>query len=79
MYFFEKPEIIQAETVFRLPESFRKKGRTAWSDPNRLGAELDSFLEGPSFDHAGNLYFVDIPFGLGTLFSKQVSWLPDRR
>src|SRR5262249_26037616 len=32
-------------------------------DPNRLGAEVDSFLEGPSFDRAGNLYFVDIPFG----------------
>ena len=30
MYFFEKPEIIQAETVFRLPDNFRKKGRTAF-------------------------------------------------
>ena len=46
MYFFEKPEIIQADTVFRLPESFRKAGgRTAWSDPNRLGAEAPLFLK----------------------------------
>lgn len=63
MYFFEKPEVIQAKTVFRLPDRFRSKTRTSWSDPNRLGAPVDSFLEGPSFDRVGNLYFVDIPFG----------------
>jgi len=63
MYFFDRPEVIKAETFFRLPDRFRKKSRTSWSDPNRLGAEVDSFLEGPSFDLAGNLYFVDIPFG----------------
>jgi gluconolactonase len=28
-----------------------------------MGQEVDSFLEGPSFDRTGNLYFVDIPFG----------------
>jgi hypothetical protein len=36
----------------------------AWSDPNRQGAALDSFLEGPSFDRQGNPWCVDIPFGL---------------
>ena len=46
-----------------LPKKFRRKGRTAWSDPNRQGAEVDSFLEGPSFDRQGNLWCVDIPFG----------------
>src|SRR3989442_2946811 len=46
-----------------MPQKFRTKGRTTWSDHNRQGAEVDSFLEGPSFDRAGNLYFVDIPFG----------------
>jgi gluconolactonase len=37
--------------------------RSTWSDPNRQGAEVECFLEGPSFDRAGNLYFTDIPFG----------------
>jgi gluconolactonase len=46
-----------------LPAKFRKKRRTAWSDPNRQGAPVDSFLEGPSFDRKGNLWCVDIPFG----------------
>lgn len=36
--------------------------------PPELKAEVfarlpDSFLEGPSFDRAGNLYVVDIPYG----------------
>lgn len=63
MFFFELPQRLKAEVVFRLPEKFRNKRRTAWSDPNRLNEPVDSFLEGPSFDRAGNLYFVDIPFG----------------
>jgi gluconolactonase len=48
---------------FRLPDKFRQKQRNAWSDPNRMGQAVDCFLEGPSFDRAGNLFFVDIPFG----------------
>jgi gluconolactonase len=60
---FKHPELIKAEPFMSMPAKFRKKGRTAWSDPNRQGAEVDSFLEGPSFDRTGNLYFVDIPFG----------------
>ncbi|MGQ0655915.1 MAG: SMP-30/gluconolactonase/LRE family protein [Betaproteobacteria bacterium] len=46
-----------------LPAKFRRKRRTAWSEPNRQGAPVDSFLEGPSFDRKGNLWCVDIPFG----------------
>ena len=57
-------ERVKTRVHFRLPDKFRKKTRTAWSEVNRIGQEeLDSFLEGPSFDRAGNLYFVDIPFG----------------
>jgi gluconolactonase len=63
MYIFQPPIRIPTEIHFRLPQRFRKKQRTAWSDPNRLGQEVDCFIEGPSFDRAGNLYFVDIPFG----------------
>ena len=60
---FKQPELIKAQTFMSMPQKFRRKTRTTWSDPNRQGAEVDSFLEGPSFDRAGNLYFVDIPFG----------------
>jgi len=54
---------IPARAFTSLPAKFRKKGRTAWSDPNRQGAPVDSFLEGPSFDRKGNLWCVDIPYG----------------
>lgn len=60
---FKPPELIKAERFMSMPTKFRAKGRTTWSDHNRQGAEVDSFLEGPSFDRAGNLDFVDIPFG----------------
>jgi gluconolactonase len=63
MYVFAPPVRVETEVYFRLPEKFRRKQRTPWSDPNRLGEAVDSFLEGPSFDRDGNLYFVDIPFG----------------
>ena len=54
---------MEVETFSAMPAKFRKKRRTAWSDPNRAGAEVDGFLEGPSFDRKGNLWCVDIPFG----------------
>jgi gluconolactonase len=57
------PERIATEIHARLPDKFRKQGRTPWSDANRAGIEIDSFIEGPSFDREGNLYFTDIPFG----------------
>jgi gluconolactonase len=63
MFLFELPIRIKTEIHFRLPDRYRKRQRTAWSDPNRLGQEVDCFIEGPSFDRNGNLYFVDIPFG----------------
>jgi gluconolactonase len=63
VYVFDAPKRLTTEIVYRLPEKYRKKQRTSWSDPNRLLEPVDSFLEGPSFDRDGNLYFVDIPFG----------------
>ena len=51
-------------TVFsRVPDKYRRMVKTAWADANRGGDPVDCFLEGPSFDRAGNLYVVDIPFG----------------
>jgi len=63
MFSFDPPKRLKAEVFARVPDKFRHKARTAWSDPNRLLAPVDSFLEGPSFDRAGNLYFVDTAFG----------------
>jgi len=58
----------------RLPEKFRRKRRTAWADANATGMELDCFLEGPSFDRAGNLYVTDIPFGRVFCVSPGGEW-----
>jgi gluconolactonase len=60
---FQPLEKIALRPFASLPGKFRSRRRTAWSDPNRQGAEVDSFLEGPSFDRDGNLWCVDIPFG----------------
>jgi gluconolactonase len=60
---FQAIQQIEVETFTSLPARWRNKTRTQWSDANRQGAPVESFLEGPSFDRAGNLYCVDIPFG----------------
>ena len=60
---FQEIKRTEARSFASLPGKFRKRRRTEWSDANRQGAAVDSFLEGPSFDRKGNLYCVDIPFG----------------
>ena len=47
---FKPLELIKAEVFTSLPKQFRNRSRTAWSDPNRQRAEVECFLEGPSFD-----------------------------
>jgi gluconolactonase len=71
---FQPLEKIKAEVYTSMPAKFRKKSRTAWSDPNRQGAEVECFLEGPSFDRAGNLWIVDIPFGRIFRISPKKEW-----
>ncbi len=71
---FKPLELIKAEVYTSMPAKFRKKGRTAWSDANRQGAEVECFLEGPSFDRQGNLWIVDIPFGRIFRISPQGVW-----
>ena len=60
---FREPAIVPARVFTRMPDEFRRKRRNAWTDANRGGREIDSFLEGPSFDRDGNLWVVDVPFG----------------
>ena len=61
---FAPPEIIQAEVFASLPDEFRRVNVVApWAAVRRGGKPIHSFLEGPSFDRAGNLYVTDIPYG----------------
>ena len=60
---FAAPERITTEVFARLPDHFRDRRPSPWTDANKGGHPVDCFLEGPSFDRAGNLYVVDIPFG----------------
>jgi len=52
---FKPLELIKAEVFMSMPAKYRRKSRTDWSDPNRQGAEVECFFEGPSFDRYGNL------------------------
>lgn len=63
MSLFAAPRDITASVFSRVPEGLRKRTVSAWAEANRPGLSCDSFLEGPSFDGAGNLYLVDVAFG----------------
>jgi gluconolactonase len=71
---FSAPRVIEARVLTRLPDAFRRKRRAEWTDANKPGHEIDSFLEGPSFDRAGNLFVTDIPFGRVFRISPQLEW-----
>lgn len=63
-YPFPDPVVIDAEVFTELPAALRRPGTPSyWAERNRRGMTVDSFIEGPSFDRDGNLWFVDIPFG----------------
>lgn len=63
MYLLHAPLVLELQTFTTMPGIFRRQERSAWADANRGGQPTDSFLEGPVFDDAGNLYVSDIPFG----------------
>jgi gluconolactonase len=71
---FSPPHVIQARVLTRLPDAFRRKVRSEWGDANKPGEPIESFLEGPSFDRAGNLYVTDIPFGRIFRISPRLDW-----
>ena len=56
------PEIL-AEIHTEVPEALRIRGRSSEWLYGRPGPTPYSFLEGPSFDRAGNLWLTDIVFG----------------
>ncbi|WPH17025.1 SMP-30/gluconolactonase/LRE family protein [Variovorax paradoxus] len=63
MFLLQPPEVRELEVFTRMPDALRRREPSAWADANRGGQATDSFLEGPVFDEAGNLYVADIPFG----------------
>ena len=61
---FAPPRVVETTVFATIPDKFRVRGRTnRWTDVQRGGAPTECFLEGPSFDRAGNLYVVDVPWG----------------
>ena len=65
MFLLQAPEVRNTEVFTRMPgrsPPHRESG-SEWAAANRGGQPVDSFLEGPVFDGAGNLYSSDIPFG----------------
>ena len=71
---FSAPELVTAQVLTRVPDAFRKPRRTAWTDANKGGQQIDSFLEGPVFDREGNLFVVDIPYGRIFRISTALEW-----
>lgn len=74
MLLLQPPQIRELEVFTSMPEAFRRRERSAWADANRGGAVADSFLEGPVFDEAGNLYVTDIPWGRIFRIDAQGHW-----
>jgi gluconolactonase len=75
MFLMHAPEIRETTVFTRMPDRFRRTGvRSDWADANRGGQPTDSFLEGPVFDAAGNLYVTDIPFGRIFRIDPQGEW-----
>ncbi len=61
---FAAPPALIAEVFAQIPEKYRKHGaRSHWIDVQFAGQDIPSFLEGPCFDAAGDLWVVDIPWG----------------
>ena len=75
MSLYAPPVEKDTEIWTRLPDAFRRHGAEPdWAKGNRPGQTLDCFLEGPSFDRAGNLYVTDIPFGRIFRISPDREW-----
>jgi len=75
MFLLNSPTVRPLELFSSMPEKYRNIGvRSHWADVNQGGRLADSFLEGPVFDEAGNLYVTDIPFGRVFRIDPQGAW-----
>jgi gluconolactonase len=61
---FNAPLSLATETAFELPAYLHESGaRNPWVEANLHGRDIHSFLSGPCFDNAANLWVTDVPFG----------------
>ncbi|HXV23113.1 MAG TPA: SMP-30/gluconolactonase/LRE family protein [Alphaproteobacteria bacterium] len=61
---YPTPLVIETRVFARIPDRYRIRGRSShWIDVHRGGQATECFLEGPSFDRAGNLHLVDVAWG----------------
>lgn len=68
------PPELQTEIYATLPDKFRKHNKQSdWMEERRV-PRFHSFLEGPSFDRAGNLFLTDIPYGRIFRVSPKGDW-----
>lgn len=75
MSLYPPPKERMTEVFTRVPEEFRLKDTPSdWVDANKPGQQVDSFLEGPSFDREGYLYVTDIPYGRIFRISPNGEW-----
>lgn len=74
MSWYPPPEAIATTVYTEMPAEFRRRVVTDWSRGNKGGQVVDSFLEGPCFDAAGNLYVTDIPHGRIFRIAQDRSW-----
>ncbi|WP_201724221.1 SMP-30/gluconolactonase/LRE family protein [Bradyrhizobium centrolobii] len=74
--FYPSPQLIKAEIYTEMPGKFRRTGvKSEWSTVNKVGQPpVDSFIEGLTLDHQGNLYVVDVPFGRLFRISADREW-----
>lgn len=61
--FFAPPPELTAEVFARVPAELMPEQGSDWARVQHPGKQFRAFLEGPSFDRAGNLYCVDICHG----------------
>jgi len=76
VFLLQAPQVRELDVFSRMPEAHRRRTRSVWADANRGGQITDSFLEGPVFDDAGNLYVADIPFGRIFRIDAAGEWTP---
>jgi gluconolactonase len=74
MFLIQPPTVRELTLFTAMPDGLRRPRRSTWADANRGGAATDSFLEGPVFDGAGNLYVSDIPWGRIFRIDPQGAW-----
>ena len=75
MSLYPPPAILDAEPWTSLPDAFRIRNTApAWAAANKPGRQIDSFLEGPSFDRDGHLWVTDIPYGRVFRISPDGAW-----